>query len=121
MLHHKPLHNYSACKIINCGQIGLNVGMQSLMKKVSVYCEFTIEMLLKILIAQTKHDGARQTFQVIYFPQGSVREWLSDSCWLINYRLAIAVKNKSSPVIVLSTDYQPVGNNLKRCLRTVAD
>ena len=72
MLHHKPLHNHSACKV-NCGQIGLNFGMQSLMKKVSVHCEFTLEMLLKILIRK-KHDGARQNLHDITFPLGSVGE-----------------------------------------------
>ena len=44
MQHHKHLHKHSACKFI-CGQIGLNFGMQNLMKKVSVHCEFALETL----------------------------------------------------------------------------
>ena len=45
MLHHKPLHNHSACEV-TCVRIGLNLGMQHLMKNVnvSVYCEFALKM-----------------------------------------------------------------------------
>ena len=46
MLHHKPLPSHSTCNVI-CGQFGSNFGMENLMKKVSVDCEFALEMLSK--------------------------------------------------------------------------
>ena len=57
----------------------------------------------------------------ISFPLGSVGEWSPTSCWLMDYRLAIAVKNQSLPSGRFCTDYHLVGDKLKSCLRTIAD